>query len=197
MSEFITFKKWLNEQKEQKKKEPEYGCVMMDAKIDDWEENHLNGIDEKDIHVKPYDDSYGLEDNPHITILYGIHEDEIDPEVINSVIENNLYPIEVQIDEIDIFKNDDYDVVKYNVPVIKDLKKFRKIFKKFPNTQKFPDYNPHITIAYVKSGKGEKYKRKLTEPFIVRFNKGVYSWHDEEDESLKRKEINLEDEEKV
>jgi len=23
------------------------------------------------------------------------------------------------------------------------------------------EYNPHITIAYVKSGKGEKYKRKF------------------------------------
>jgi 2'-5' RNA ligase len=26
-----------------------------------------------------------------------------------------------------------------------------------PHTTDFPDYNPHITIAYVKKGKGKKY----------------------------------------
>ena len=199
-NKFIPLLQWINENDSliNNSEEPKYGCIMLDSKIDDWEENHLGGIDEKDIYVKPYDESYGLEEQPHCTILYGIHEDEVDPEVITNVIESNLYPIEVPITNIDIFEQDDYDVVKYNIDVNEDLQKFRDIFEKnFPNTQTFPDFKPHMTIAYVKPGTGKKYKRRLQKPFNVIFDKAVYSWHgDEEDpEATTRKIINLDKDE--
>jgi len=193
MIKFISFDNWLNE-KEQEKPEAKYGCVLMDTKIDNWKEFHLAGIDKDDVHVKPYDDSYGLEEQPHMTVLYGIHEDEIDPEVIAEVIKKNMKPITLQVDEIDIFEGDEYDVVKYNLPVTKELRKYRDLFLKFPNTQTHKGYHPHMTIAYVSPGKGKKYKRKLRESFDVTFTKGIYSWHgDEEDpEATTRKEIDLE-----
>lgn len=182
---------WLNEAKERKKET--YSCVMLDTNIDDWKENHISGIDPKDVYVKPYDDSYGVEDNPHVTVLYGIHEDEIDPEVIYDFIKNEMSPVTVTISKISIFSNDEYDVVKYEVPVTKQLKGYRdKLIKLYPNTQTFPDYNPHITLAYVKSGEGSKYVKELDEPFDVTFNKGVYSWHDKKngvkEEETTRKE---------
>nr|HPI82665.1 2'-5' RNA ligase family protein [Candidatus Paceibacterota bacterium] len=139
--------------------------------------------------------SYGLEEQPHITVVYGIHEDEIDPETVASVIKANMKPLTVTIDEIDIFEGKEYDVVKYNVPVNDQLKKYRELFLKFPNTQTFPEYHPHMTIAYVKPGMGKKYKRKLREPFEVTFTSGVYSYHDNPDdpEDFTRKVYNLED----
>jgi hypothetical protein len=186
---FMTIKRWLNEGY----KTSNYGCIMMEASVGNWEEEHVLGIDQNDVYEDPEDDSYGLEEDPHVTILYGIHEDEVDNEVVLSVMEENMVPVSVEIDEIDIFENDDYDVVKYNVPKVDELMKMRKLFEDtFPNTQTFPDYNPHVTIAYVKPGKGKKYKRKLEEPFRIDFVKGIYSWH--EDEDLKKKKINLEDE---
>jgi len=193
MKKFQSIQKWLNESK---KEEPTYGCVMMDPeKIKDWEKNHLEGILEEDIYEDPSDDSYGLEEEPHITVLYGIHEDEIDPTVIVDMMEQKMEPVVVQISEIDIFENKDYDVVKYNVPVTKQLKKYRDMFiKAFENTQTYPDYHPHMTIAYVKKGTGKKYKKKLDTPFEVRFNKAVYSYHkeDAENEELTRRVVNLE-----
>lgn len=190
---FISLNNWLNEQKAD---DPKYGCVMMEAKIPNWEEYHTAGIEEDDVFIKPLDESYGLESQPHVTIVYGIHEDEIDEETIANVIKENLKPLTVKIEEVDIFEGKEYDVVKYNVPVTPELKKYRALFLKFPNTQNFPEYRPHMTIAYVKPGTGKKYRRKLREPFKVTFTKGVYSWHDNpaDPNELKRKVINLENE---
>lgn len=203
---FTSLENWINENSEVKSakareidddiKEPSYGCVMMESKIKEWEDLHLSGIEEDDLYEVPNDDSYGLEETPHVTIIYGIHEDEVDPEVIAEVIEKNMEPTTVIIDEIGIFEGEEYDVVKYNVPLTEQLQKYRDIFLKFPNTQTFPDYHPHMTIAYVKPGLGKKYAGKV-DPFEVTFTKGVYSWHEiDEDgeEERERKIINLETE---
>lgn len=190
MKNFQTINEWLNEQKDEKT----YGCVMMDAKIPDWESIHASGIDPKDVYIKPYDDSYGIEDNPHVTVIYGIHEDEIDPEVIHGIIQNEMGPVTVTIDEISTFENDEYDVVKYDVPVTDELKQYREKFEKnYPNTQTFPEYHPHVTLAYVKPGEGKKYAKKLEEPFEVTFDKGVYSFHqknkDGEIETMRKQHV--------
>lgn len=185
MENFQSLNEWLNEQKDEKT----YGCVMMDADMKDWEDNHISGIDPKDVYRKPYDDSFGLEDNPHVTVLYGIHEDEIDPEVIYDVIQNEMEPVTVTVDNISIFPGDEYDVVKYDIPVTDQLKQYREKFeKRYPNTQTFPEYHPHMTLAYVKPGEGQKYVKKLDEPFDVTFNKGVYSWH-QDGEKLRKQYV--------
>lgn len=191
METFQSINEWLNEQKEDEKT---YGCVMLEAKVPDWEEMHIGGIDPKDVYTKPYDDSFGLEKTPHVTVIYGIHEDEIDPEIIFDVIQKKMEPLTVTIDKIGIFETDDYDVVKYDVPVVKKLKKFRNLFlKSFPNTQTFPEYHPHVTLAYVKPGEGKKYVKKLEEPFEITFDKGVYSFHeknkDGEIETVKKQHV--------
>lgn len=180
MKDLTTIKNWLNEQEEER---PEYGCVMMDAKVPKWEEYHIGGIDPKDVYIKPYDDSYGLEDNPHVTVIYGIHEDEIGPEIIMDTIEREMEPVTVTITNISIFSNDEYDVVKYDVPVTEQLQKYRDMFEKnFPNTQTFPEYHPHMTLAYVNPGEGKKYVKELEEPFEVTFNKAVYSFHEKNED---------------
>jgi 2'-5' RNA ligase len=199
---FLSLDEWLLEQSikgnlpvTNKEERDHYGCVMMESKIKDWEDYHTAGIDEDDVYIKPHDKSYGLEEKPHVTVVYGIHEDEIDSETIANVIKANMKPFTVKIEDVDVFEGDEYDVVKYNVPIHDQLQQYRDLFMKFPNTQSFPDYNPHMTIAYVKPGTGKKYKRKLREPFEVTFTDGVYSFHDnpEDPEDFTRKVYNLED----
>jgi hypothetical protein len=189
---FTSIYQWINEQKSMKQT---YGCVMMEpSKIKAWEELHLVGIDEKDLYEKINDDSYGVEHDPHITILYGIVEDSIDPSVIVDMMEQKMKPITVEINEIGVLENEEFDVVKYNVPVTAELKGYRDMFmKSFENKQTFDGYNPHVTIAYVKPGLGKKYKKMLDKPFKIKFNKGVYSYHKKENEpDLVRRVVNLE-----
>jgi len=173
-----------------------YGCLMMNTNIDNWKEYHTAGIEKEDVYIKPHDKSYGLEQEPHVTVLFGFHEDEIDEETMGSVMKQNLKPITLRVDEVDVFEGDDYDVVKYNLPVTKELQEYRDLFSKFPNTQTHPDYKPHMTIAYVKPGAGKKYKRKLRDPFDVTFTKGTYSYHEDpnDSENFSTREINLEQE---
>lgn len=198
---FVSLENWISEQEEPEKEEteseeekPKYGCVMMDANIKNWVEFHLAGIDEDDVYLKPYDDSYGLEENPHVTIVYGIHEEEVDPQRMADMIEYYMKPLILTVKEIGVFEGDEYDVVKYDLPITGQLQKYRDIFLQIPNTQSFPDYHPHMTIAYVKSGEGKKYAGELPEPFKVEFTKGVYSWHpnvEKDPEKTSRKVVNL------
>ena len=191
MSKFQSLDNWLGEEVARglktidNQKRDQYGCVMLGAKIKDWEDFHTAGIDEDDVYIKPHDKSYGLEDNPHVTVLFGLHEDQIDEETIQSVMKQNLNPITAQVDEVDVFEGDEYDVVKYNIPMSDELQQYRDLFTQFPNTQTFPDYRPHMTIAYVKPGTGRKYKRKLKDPFEVTFTEGIYSFHDDPDDPNK------------
>ena len=181
MHKFTSFKNWLNEQKE--KEEVTYGCVMLGTNMRDWEDIHTGGIDHKDVYRKPLDDSFGLEEDPHMTVLYGIHEDQVDPEIIMNVIENNMEEVTVTITNISIFETEEYDVVKYDIPVTEQILKYREMFAdNFENTQTFPEYHPHMTIAYVKPGEGEKYVSDLDEPFEVTFSKAIYSFHKVNDE---------------
>ena len=180
MKNFISILEWVNEEE---RREKTFGAVMIDANMRDWEDIHTGGIDPDDVYVKPYDNSFGLEENPHITILYGIHEDEVDPDVIMSIIEENMEDVNVMISKISIFEMEEYDVVKYDIPLTKQILKYRKMFEdNFENTQDFSEYHPHMTIAYVKKNTGKKYESDLNEPFEVTFTKGVYSFHEENNE---------------
>lgn len=165
---FTSYKNWLFERKAETL---EYGCIMMAADIPNWKEK-ISVVDKKDIYEK--DDDYGYENEPHVTILYGLHDNEFDVKEIYDELKN-LKPISVTIDKISIFENENFDVVKFDVPVIKELKQYRNQFiKKYPNTQTFPDYHPHMTICYTKPGTGYKYCKKI-KPFNVTFDTTVYS----------------------
>ena len=179
---FQSFEEWLLEQEEH---EPTYGCVMLYTNMRDWEDIHTGGIDPEDVYKKPYDDSFGLEENPHMTVIYGIHEDEVTPEQMINVIKENMEDVTVTISKISIFEQDEYDVVKYDIPVTEQIQSYRDLFiNNFENTQTFPEYHPHMTIAYVKPGEGKKYISDLDEPFEVTFTKGVYSYHEKDDEGF-------------
>jgi 2'-5' RNA ligase len=172
MIKFKSLQEFLNESKKQE--EPKYGCIMLNADVKNYKKLCKSIVDEKDI----YDDEkheYGYESVCHITLLYGIHNDEVDKKELFKDI-SNLKHITCEINKISIFENDDYDVVKFDVEVSKELKEYRKLFEeKYPNTQTFKTYHPHLTICYVKKGEGKKYIQKLEDPIEINFNEGVYS----------------------
>ena len=160
-------------------KHHEFGCVMLEVPVSNWNEI-TSSIDTSDIYTKKDDSTYGIQKDPHITLLYG-YDNSITPEMVKDVIGDvrlniegdyddvsdrieieriSSEPIEVEIDGIDIFENKDFDVVKFNVKKSFILQELHDELSTMPNSNKFKEYTPHITIAYVKKGTGKKYIRE-------------------------------------
>lgn len=144
---------------EQSKTTYDYGCLMVNVDEMGWDGFIKETVDDDDLYIEG--DDYGVETDPHVTVLYGFH-DNVD---MNKLKEELIPLIELDItsDEISIFENEKYDVLKYDIKSDKlfDLNKI--MTENFDYTTDFPDYHPHVTIAYLKSGKGKKYMSKLKE----------------------------------
>ena len=150
-----------------------YGCVMLyfDPELPIFKEMQ-ELIDDKDIYHGDGKSGYGREIEPHVTILYGLHDD-IKDEKVESIV-NTFKQTEVIFNKITIFENDKFDVVKFDI-VNKDIDDMNMKMTKLPFTTDYPDYKAHSTIAYVKPGKGKKYIQKLNKSPKIRPSKIVYS----------------------
>ena len=158
------------------------GCIMIELDIDNWLDI-CSYIEPKDIYHDVNDPTYGIQNNPHLTLFYGFHK-EVTTEQISNIIDDIVYdwrnkgledfdyddvsdritiedatdkPIQIEVNGIDVFENEKFDVVKLNVVKTDLLQNLNDALSKLPNSNEFPDYKPHITIAYVKNGTGSKY----------------------------------------
>lgn len=170
------------------KNDAKYDCIMLYAKVTKEWDYFLDEIDKNDIYEDPKGiEEYGLEKNPHLTLIYGIHSTENNPDDIIDVIKK-YKPISLEAEEIGIFETDKYDVVKIDIKPSKELLKHRaELLESTINTQTYKDFLPHMTISYVKKGTAKKYIKKLKEKTIFNFDSIVYS-----DNNYKKKKIILE-----
>jgi 2'-5' RNA ligase len=136
----------------EKRRSPK-GCLMYDLKWDGWL-SILQTVDEKDVYGKA--DTYGYELFPHCTVFYGWVNDEKDWIIEN---ENKFEFPNLKITGVGLFENPWFDVLKFNVESGR-LKEEHSFCKQRKNETRF-DYDPHVTIAYLKKGRGEKYVDEL------------------------------------
>lgn len=166
------FKEWLNEGAQQTY---DYGCSMLYFEFPEMEKIHAM-IDPEHVYVNDDDSTFGLEKEPHVTLLYGLHSDEIsDDDVIAHSKDDHE---NVTLHNPSLFENEKYDVLKFDAKG-ESLHAANKRLVKFPHTTNFPDYHPHCTIAYLKSGKGKEVlkvlKEKLDPEYGVECKEIVYS----------------------
>ncbi len=178
----MDIKKLLREAllKENKPTNPSYGCLMVFLDYDKSEWNKLqDNIDKEDL-FEP--DTKGLEKDPHITILYGLHEDIKDEDIEKEIKE--IEKPKIKLGGVSSFENEKFDVLKFDIES-SDLHKLNKQFSdNFPYTTDYPNYEPHATIAYVKKGTAKKYLDKI-KGIDVSPSKIVYSKVNGEDKNYK------------
>lgn len=151
-----------------------YGCVMIFVSFPPEIKELHKKIDEKDLYVKDGDRSFGIEDAPHATILYGVHK-EVKSNEITKLIEDIDYK-KLKIHNLSIFDNDDYDVLKFDVKAPALIKANKKLTDNVPFTSDFDSYHPHLTIAYMKKGTAKKLIKEYDGlEFFVEPTKIVYS----------------------
>lgn len=96
----------------------------------------------------------GYEERPHVTVKYGLHTQ--DPNDVRALLDGSG-PVVLTLGKTGFFAGEDYDVVYVEVesPALHVLN--AKLTNALEVTNTYPEYQPHVTVAYVLSGLGEKY----------------------------------------
>lgn len=101
----------------------------------------------------------GREECIHATALYGIHS--ADPLPVYDIL-SHFRPVKLTLGAVSVFPGDEYDVVKVDVES-ESLRRMNLALKSLPHTNKFREYIPHVTIAYVRPGMGAVYAARFGE----------------------------------
>ena len=131
------------------------GCVMVELQFPHNSlEEIQQRIDPNWLYEEQDDDSYGLEDQPHITLLYGL-DPRLDPAQITEALGEWKPRSNYNIHHPSIFQSEKYDVLKYDVRAA-DLNQANELLCKLPHQNDYPNYHPHVTIGYVQPGMGQR-----------------------------------------
>jgi len=158
----------------------DFNCLMLYYNIPNWNEIVNSIVDIEDVYT--INDEFGIEYDPHITVLYGLDKD-VSLEDVKSLCKP-LQEYETIIDSLGVFECEGYDVLKFNVncPNVKETNS--ELTDTFDYTSDFDTYIPHMTIAYLKVGAGKNYCKKLTKELKLYPSHFVYSTVDGEKEEF-------------
>ena len=150
----------------------QYNCLMLKFDISNWGSMVNNLIDKEDVFLTE-EEGYGIETQPHVTVLFGIH-DYVPLEDVKKFLTPIKF-IKCKTNTISIFENENFDVVKFDIEGNYLHQMNEKLREGVDYTTSHPEYHPHMTIAYVKPGTGKKYKKKLSKPLVITPTAYIYS----------------------
>ncbi len=103
-------------------------------------------IPDEYIYTDDEDKSFGREDDIHCTVLYGLTSNDVTP--VADIL-SQFDPFTITLGDISYFESELYDVMKIEVisEYLNDI--HYTLRDNLENENKFPEYNPHVTIAYV------------------------------------------------
>lgn len=96
--------------------------------------------------------------NVHVTVHYGLITERLNEvkEFLDKQKELGIVPIKCKLGEVSKFDNEGKDVIKIEV-ISEDLVKLHEaVGSRFVNYEEFPEFEAHVTIAYVKPGSADK-----------------------------------------
>lgn len=112
----------------------------------------------------------GFETKAHVTVLYGIREKT---PVMTTKVCKRQAPVDGVIGRLDVFENGKEDVLIARISS-SSIERLRSCIRAgVPHQTTFPDYKPHMTIAYLKPGTSRKYMEGHWPLDGVRFSNGA------------------------
>jgi hypothetical protein len=130
-----------------------YSCAMLPLNDEAtslmryWAKKH---IPEDALYINEDEGIEGYESTPHVTVKYGLHDTE--PDTLIDLIQG-IGSVPLQFGNVTKFDtNPNFDVIKVDIDGDK-LRVINQIISDYmEHSDKFPEYKPHATIAYVKKG---------------------------------------------
>lgn len=143
----------------------EYAFLMVDYETPSIIKDLQKKILSRELYTEEDNEDYGLEKQSHVTLVPCLDND-IDIDKLKSY----LKPIDeydIVLTDISKFECEEFDVLKCAVKskALKDTNK--EIVDKFETHSEYKDYNPHMTIAYMKKGMADKYLKKILDKLIL------------------------------
>ena len=138
----------VEKDKQQESISPKHSVqIPMKSFINDIFLEYQKRIDDSILYTE---EGYGRELYPHITVAYGFLN-EIDYIEMDKYLK--LIPqFEIELGDISIFEADNYDVLKVDINSIPLTQLHYDLISRFANIQTYPEYKPHMTLAYIKKG---------------------------------------------
>lgn len=141
----------------------EYAFLMIDYEMPTFIKDLQNKIPKNELYFgtdeEKKDNQYGLEKKSHVTLALCL-----DSDADLTKLKELLLPLKEYkciLNNISIFENDDYDVLKADVKCPNMHKTYNKIKENFELHSAYKEYHPHMTIAYMQKGMADKYKKKM------------------------------------
>jgi len=146
-----------------------YACAMLlipDKSSEYLKEKFQDSIDPDDVFdPKGSNGKYGIEHHLHVTVLYGLHDD--DPQTVKNMVKDTG-PVKMNICSVIAFENKEdkyypgqrYDVLAMEVES-KLCYRLNDMLKELPHTNTYKEYIPHMTLAYLKAGTAKKYLQTI------------------------------------
>lgn len=143
----------------------EYGAVMLRLKhpqtdhirrsIDIEDIFHGEGLTKSYVGVPSQE--YGIPDDIHCTLLYGLHDVPV-KHVLTAL--QGIKFGSLRVKNPSTFQQKGYEVLKWDVDGESALRANSSLVR-LPHTNEYPEYHPHVTIAYLKPGKSSKYVSQI------------------------------------
>ncbi len=143
----------------------EYAFLMVDYETPSIIKDLQKKIPSRELYTEEDNKDYGLEKQSHVTLVPCLDND-IDIDKLKSYLKPiNKY--DIVLTDISKFECEKFDVLKCAVKskALKDTNK--EIVDKFETHSEYKDYNPHMTIAYMKKGMADKYLKKILDKLIL------------------------------
>ena len=134
-----------------------YGCLMAKLPAPLADRVRAFSMTVPDERLAVVDGSYGpggREDDPHVTLKYGLKT--ADPDDVMAVLEG-VEPFEVTLGRCGVFHNPEYVVMKLGASGRGLYELNRKVSAHIPNVDSHGEYRPHVTVAYLEKDETDPY----------------------------------------
>jgi 2'-5' RNA ligase len=152
------------------------GCIMLD--VYPLVVTSLVPDGEKDLYYSenprlPYAQGAVGEKSAHITLLHGlIEKGHVWRNHVDAVLDGWVKPDTIEIQQIGSFPSmidgEDYSCIVAHIKPTPELLEANQRLKFLPHIDGFPEYKPHVTLAYVKNGPSDvEWARNIREKWVM------------------------------